>query len=67
MILLTGTDKTIKACKYCGNNPALRKDSGFYEIACEYYHCNNPMLVFGKDLDGVIDKWNEYISKGDKE
>lgn len=65
MILLIGTDKTIiKACKYCGNNPALRKDGCFYEIACEYYHCNNPMLVLGKDLDGVIDRWNEYISNG---
>lgn len=33
MILLTGTDKTIKACKYCGNNPALRDNGYFYEIA----------------------------------
>lgn len=64
MILLTGTDKTIKSCKYCGNNPALRDNGYFYEIACEYYHCKNQKLVMGKDLDGVIDKWNEYISKG---
>ena len=64
MILLTGTDKTINACKYCGKNPALIKRGDLYEIACEYHHCKNPKLVMGKDLDGVIDKWNEYISKG---
>lgn len=62
MILLTGTDKTINACK-CGKNPTLCKRGDLYEIVCEYYHCNNPFMVMGTDLDKVIDLWNSKVVK----
>lgn len=52
----------INPCRCCGRVPEPYWDnqySGYWEISCEVYACNNPDIAMGTTEEHAIYMWNE--------